>query len=263
MALTFSNVGSLNAQTPIEAKKFIIKDATGERANPPADGILDVKFANMDSVTVYVTWTACADSVEYYYRNNPDLYASFINFYNDKGYFLRPNAKGQYDLADANSIAEDLYSEFRPMIDYWIAQRRAKGYQGENLYSVALLIFREGKPIEKHEIAPILNYGGDDLVCPIYFIGANKTENVDFSKKTRVGTVTKLTVVKGDLLPISENFHISGPENYRMVVDRYIETCTFDEVYYINMNLSIVNAFFGVFNRNLSARNGQNSVMAF
>ncbi len=222
------------AQTPIEEKKFVIYDATTK--TPPNDGEQRLGFNKMDSVTVFVTWKASADSVVSYYRGINDagnryMFESFINFYTEKRYILTPNAKGEYNLAEANSIAEELYRDFKPMIDYWIEEDRRRGRSGSDMYSVALLLYREGKPIEKHDLDPILNYGGDDYLCPIYFHGANITANTDVIKKMRTGKLTKLVIVKGDELPITENLHIAGPEDYRMVVDRYIETCTFEEDY--------------------------------
>lgn len=235
LALLLLTVTILPAFAQLPDRKFRVMDATGEQWSSKEfvdgqiePGVNEFKGASTEGLKVYVMFTAGADSLIKYTRGNENLNKlnDYIRYYEQKTYLLKPDREGTFTLSDANWIAEELYRDFKNLIDYWIAN------SDESLtpYSIALVIYHEEKgQYEKHDIEPIINNLSTDPRACIYYKGEKVMEEQVTSAKMKTGKIRKSTIVKGAFLPIAENINAQGPSNMRLVIDRVVRPCTFQE----------------------------------
>lgn len=216
-------------------KKFRIIDATADELSGKefVDGELTPGMdhftgAALDGLKVYVMFTVGADSLIQFQRDNAKTAKlnAYIQHYEEKQYLLHPDGDGVFSLSEASWIAEDLYNDFKPLIDYWIAN----SVDQLNPYSVALVVYHDSKgSYEKHDIDPIINNNSTDTRASIYYKGTRSLGEQTTSARMKTGRIRRSTIVKGSNLPINENILVKGKSNQRLVIDRVVEPCTFVE----------------------------------
>ncbi len=235
LSLAFSLVSvSVTAQS-LPDKQFRIMDATSEMLSSQeyTDGVItqgidNFKGSDLDGLKVYVMFTIGADSLVQFQRDNSKTSKlnAYIQHYEEKQYLLHPNREGTYNLGEANWIAEELYNDFKPLIDYWISTTD----EPLTPMSVALVIYHDSKgSYEKHDIDPIINNNSTDSRACIYYRGIRELSQQTASAKMKTGKIRKSTIVKGSDLPINENIEVKGKINQRLIIDRIVEPCTFRE----------------------------------
>lgn len=181
-------------------------------------------------VVVYVTFKRWADLLVNRIMNNTnrDAVMAFFNFYdNNDAYCLHPNFSNIYNTAAARAIGERLQSRFVKEIEEW--EKKDDLFDIEEL----ALIIRKSPFIE--EIFPLewieaFEPTNDLIDCPIYYTGKLKIQESE-KKFVRKIDFEESSIQVGNELLFNETFNISGPSDKRMVVDRYVEICTFDEDY--------------------------------
>ena len=127
----------------------------------------------------------------------------------------------------ARAIGERLKTRFDTEIAEW--EKKDDMFTTEELAIIIVKSpsFQELFPLEWIENFEPTNDVGD---CPIYYTGKLKiAESVKrFERKV---DFEQSAIQVGNELRFNETFNISGPSTKRMVVDRYVEVCTFDEDY--------------------------------
>ncbi|MBQ0057155.1 MAG: hypothetical protein KBT20_05815 [Bacteroidales bacterium] len=223
------------AQSSLPDKKFRIMDATSDENSSLEllDGEIKLGIdhftgAGLEGLKVYVMFSVGADSLIQYQRDNAKTAKlnAYIQHYEEKQYLLHPDRDGVFSISEANWIAEELYNDFKPLIDYWIENSMDQ----LTPYSVALVVYHDSKgSYEKHNIEPILNNNSTDTRACIYYKGARELAEQATSAKMKTGKIRRSTIVKGSNLPINENIEVKGKTNQRLVIDRVVEPCTFVE----------------------------------
>jgi len=233
LALSLASVSAIAQELP--DKQFRIMDATSEMLSSQeyvdgqiTQGVDHFTGAGLEGLKVYVMFTVGADSLIQFQRDNSKTAKlnAYIQHYEEKQYLLHPNREGIFNISEANWIAEELYRDFKPLIDYWIAT------SDEPLtpFSVALIVYHDSKgSYEKHDIDPIINNNSTDARAAIYYRGIRELSQQTASAKMKTGKIRKSTIVKGSDLPINENILVQGHSNQRLVIDRIVEPCTFKE----------------------------------
>lgn len=226
---------SVSAQT-LPDKQFRIMDATSEVLSSQeyvdgqiSAGIEHFKGASLAGLKVYVMFTIGADSLIQFQRDNSKTAKlnAYIQHYEEKQYLLHPDGEGVFNLSEASWIAEELYRDYKPLIDYWISTTTDLPLTP---YSVALVVYHDNKgSYEKHDIDPIINNNSTDSRACIYYRGVRELSQQTASAKMKTGKIRKSTIVKGSDLPINENIEVVGKTNQRLVIDRVVEPCTFQE----------------------------------
>lgn len=181
-------------------------------------------------VVVYVTFKRWGDLLMSSLMNNQNKSAvqSFFLFYDSNdGYCLQPNITRTYNTQGARAIGERLKTRFAAEVVDW--KKKDELFDPEEL---ALIIVKspyleELFPLEWIENFEPTNEVGD---CPLYYTGKLKIAESE-KKFERKVDFEESAVQVGNELRFNEIFNISGPSTKRMVVDRYVEICTFDEDY--------------------------------
>lgn len=181
-------------------------------------------------VTVYVIFKRWGELLLNRIMNNTDRESvqAFYNFYgNNDGYRLYPNFSNIYNTAAARAIGERLQSRFAKEIEEW--EKKDDLFDVEEL---ALIVKKEPMleelfPLEWIEAFEPTN---DLANCPIYYTGKFKIQESE-KKFVRKIDFEESSLQVGNELLFNETFNIHGPSDKRMVVDRYVEICTFDEDY--------------------------------
>lgn len=235
LALAMSLVSVSAAAQELPDKQFRIMDATSESLSSQeytdgqiTPGIDHFTGAGTDGLKVYVMFTIGADSLIQFQRDNSKTSKlnAYIQHYEEKQYLLHPNREGVFSLSEANWIAEELYRDFKPLIDYWISTTD----EPLTPYSIALVVYHDSKgSYEKHDIEPIINNNSTDSRACIYYRGIRELSQQTASAKMKTGKIRKSTIVKGSDLPINESIEVKGKINQRLVIDRVVEPCTFRE----------------------------------
>ena len=235
LTLAVSLVSESATAQELPDKQFRIMDATSEvlSSQEYVDGQIQAGIdhftgSGLDGLKVYVMFSVGADSLIQFQRDNSKTAKlnAYIQHYEEKQYLLHPNREGVFSLAEANWIAEELYRDYKPLIDYWIS---TTDYP-LTPYSVALVIYHDSKgSYEKHDIEPIINNNSTDSRACIYYRGVRELSQQTASAKMKTGKIRKSTIVKGSDLPINENIVVVGKTNQRLVIDRVVEPCTFQE----------------------------------
>ena len=235
LTLALSLVSVSAAAQELPDKQFRIMDATSEALSSQeytdgqiTPGIDHFTGAGTDGLKVYVMFTIGADSLIQFQRDNSKTAKlnAYIKHYEEKQYLLHPNREGVFSLSEANWIAEELYRDFKPLIDYWISTTD----EPLTPYSIALVVYHDSKgSYEKHDIEPIVNNNSTDSRACIYYRGIRELSQQTASAKMKTGKIRKSTIVKGSDLPINENIEVKGKINQRLVIDRVVEPCTFRE----------------------------------
>lgn len=181
-------------------------------------------------VVVYVTFKRWGDLIMNSLINNQNKEAvqSFFQFYdNTDGYCLHPNITNVYNTQAARAIGERLKTHFASEISDW--EKKDQLFNTEELAIIVVKspFIQELFPLEWIENFEPTNEVGD---CPIYYTGKLKIAESE-KKFERKVDFEESAIQVGNELRFTETFNISGPSTKRMVVDRYVEICTFDEDY--------------------------------
>lgn len=183
-----------------------------------------------NDLDVFVTNEVCADSIVMWSKSNAprcrELISAFVNEYRQRGWLLHRHLNS-YELSDVNTIAEDIYKQYPEAVDYWNSMTS----DDRGIYSVALVLHpQDGGAFEIVVLTEsITKYDGDEANCPIYYKNRTELSNVETTKKRahfrrEHGTASS----DGTWLTFNENFHIQGPEDQRLVIDRVVNTCNFE-----------------------------------
>lgn len=222
-----------------DALPMVILNADGKnltdemgRGWDPEDGVWKPSAHDLSQRTdleVFVTNEVCADSIvawsHVHNSRNTRLLEGFVNEYRQRGWMLQRNGE-TYNLADVNSIAEDIYLRYGYLVDYWC--RETSDPRG--IYSVALVLH----PLETSRFEMIVlneqitKYNGDDSYCPLYYKNRTVLDNV--YKVQRVTTFRKKrqqAQSSGAWLTFDEHFNFRGPTDRRLVVERIVDACIF------------------------------------
>lgn len=208
-----------------------LTDETG-RLWDPEDGVWKPSskgLSERQDLEVFVTNEVCADSIVAWSKMNEErssrLVRSFVNEYRQRGWVLQKK-NGTYNLADANSIAEEIYLRYGYLVDYWC---RENG-DTRGVYSVALLLHpQESSRFEMIVLnEKITKYDGEEPNCPLYY--KNRTVLDAVEKVHKVQTFKKKrqqAQSNGSWLTFNEHFHIEGSEDQRLIVERFVDACVF------------------------------------
>lgn len=190
-------------------------------------------------VDVFVTHEVCADSIMRWRKENTprsrELVSAFVNEYRQRGWMLKANSKGEYNLSDVNRVATEIYGQYGPLIDWWNEQT----FDPRGQYAVAILLVpKVGGQMDMVTLNErITKYDGEDERCPIYYRNLAQLDNVEKVERMSVFHRRHRNAQSdGQWLTFEENFHIQGPSDNRLVVDRLVETCIFEEDYAIVKN---------------------------
>lgn len=225
---------------------FVVLDAsdrtlTAPNGMPwdPEDGMWVASAESLpiaSSLDVFVTHEVCADSIMRWRRENTprsrELVNSFFTEYRQRGWVLKPQSNGVYNLTDVNLVAEEIYVQYGEIVDWW--NDLTSDPRGQ--YAVAILLVpREGGQMEMITLNErITKYSGEDERCPIYYKNLTKLDNVEKVERQNVfHRKHKSAQSDGLWLTFAENFHVEGPADHRLVVDRLVEACAFEEDYHI------------------------------
>lgn len=222
------------------AKTFRIYDATAEtdktgRAIALVDTdngvdkgyVLDDLTGYDGQVRIYVTYKPWADRIMRDYRTgeNKGKVQSFFLFYDNRAALcLRPSQGHTYSTAGAYEIAERLKGQFYgDMLEYL-------GGDPADIYELSLIVVKDPMRQEQFDVEWIENYEPNNLTpdCPLYYTGKLKIGNV-FMGFVRRSDLEQSTIQLGNELLFSERFDIKGPSDKRVVVDRRVEVCDFNE----------------------------------
>lgn len=181
-------------------------------------------------VVVYVTFLRWGEKLMASITNNQNTGAvqAFFNFYdNTDGYCLLPNISNTYNSQGARAIGERLKTRFATEIAEW--EKKDDLFTTDELAIIVAKSpnFQELFPLEWIEDFEPTNDVGD---CPIYYTGKLKIAESE-KKFERKIDFEESAIQVGNELRFNETFNISGPSTKRMVVDRYVEICTFDDDY--------------------------------
>lgn len=239
LLLLACSVGEVRAQ--FEPIQFTILDAeditlTDELGHPwdPEDGIWmpsSLTLPERRGLDVFVTNEVCADSVVAWSKSNDaaarQLVSAFVSEYHQRGWLLHRH-ESSYNLADVNSIAEEIYAQYPEAIDYW----NALSNDPRGRYSMALVLHpSEGGPFESIVLSEkVTKYDGDESFCPVYYKNRTVLSNVEtIKRRTHFRRDRGKSLSQGSSLTFDENFHIQGSKDQRLVIDRVISTCDFAE----------------------------------
>lgn len=192
----------------------------------------------LTDVDVYVVAKQFADTVISWQignRRGADgemMVEKFYRYYRSR-YRLNRAPDGTYDLRDALEYGKYLQQDFPDFFDYWNIGPE----------DIDLIIVNNNKPIgsnvgtgvaEKHLVRHIQEYyeSANDgvLMCYLYYQGAAVARNVDKIITERM-IFNESAIQVGNQLRFTENFEIAGRSSERLIIDRYIETCRFEDDY--------------------------------
>lgn len=192
----------------------------------------------LNDVDVYVVAKQFADTVIAWQIGNRRgndgemMVEKFYRYYRSR-YRLNPAPDGTYDLRDALECGKYLQKDFQDFFDYW----------NIGAEDIDLIIVNNSKPAgstvgtgiaEKHQVRHIQEYyeSSNDgaLMCYLYYQGAAVARNVDKVITERM-VFNESSIQVGNQLRFTENFEIAGRSSERLIIDRYIETCRFEEDY--------------------------------
>ena len=233
-------MGSTRAYAQYDALPFVILNAEDRQLLDdrghlwdPEDGIWmpsTLSLPERTGLEVFVTHEVCADSIVAWSKSNAsqhrELVSAFVNEYRQRGWMLHRHS-GVYNLKDINPIADDIYSQYSTVIDYWNDLTR----DPRDRYAVALVLHpEEGGPFESIILSEkITKYDGDEGNCPIYYKNRTVLSNVEtVRQRVRFRREHGSASSDGSWITFKENFHIQGPTDQRLVIDRLISTCGFE-----------------------------------
>ncbi len=183
-----------------------------------------------NDLDVFVTNEVCADSIVMWSKSNAqrhrDLVSAFVNEYRQRGWLLHRHANA-YELSDVNEIAREIYKQYPEAVDYWNDMMS----DDRGAYSVALLLHpQDGGAFEIVVLTEsITKYDGDEANCPIYYKNRTELTNVETTRqRTHFRRQHGIASSDGTWLTFNENFHIQGPKDQRLVIDRVVNTCNFE-----------------------------------
>lgn len=215
----------------------------GKRLPVGAESPENAALTVLRDVDVYVVSRSFADTLLTWQRTNrmdplaqkddSIMLSQFYDYYDEYGYKLSRHADGSYDLRQAFAKARQLYMKFRDVWNFWgdgptdfelIVHHRGEAPSGSNVQNAA----------ERHRIRDIMRYYVDGstpgVVCPIFYDG--KVTGVETSYEVSVKPqYIKRVVTLGNEIAFDEHVELAGKTDERILVERYVETCTFDEDY--------------------------------
>lgn len=181
-------------------------------------------------IKVYVTFKRWGQLIinDLMNNQNTDKVKAFFNFYdNNDGFILYPSITKIYNTQAAYAVGERLKSRFSADIKEFEKKDDLFNKDELALIIVKSPLFEELFPLEWIEDFEPTNEVGD---CPLYYTGKIKIAESE-KKFVRKVDFEESAIQIGNELRFNEDFNISGPSTKRLVVDRYVEICTFDEDY--------------------------------
>ena len=218
-----------NATEMFDKNGKFLQIVDSDNGRPMAD--MGINLDQLDGdVIVYVTFKRWGELLMNSITNNENRneVIAFFNFYDSNdGYFLLPNVTRTYNTKAARAIGERLKQHFPNEVAEW--EKKDEKFDTDEL---AIIVVRnpylqEMFPLEWIEEFEPTN---DVIDCPIYYTGKLKIAESE-KKFERKVDFEESAVQVGNELRFNEIFNISGPSEKRMVIDRYVEICTFDEDY--------------------------------
>lgn len=181
-------------------------------------------------VVVYVTFKRWGELMINSLTNNQNKneVQSFFNFYDtNDGYTLLPNFSKIYNTQAVRAIGERLKSRFPDAINEW--KHKDELFNTDEL---ALIIVKQPYFEELFLLEWIEEFEPNNEIsdCPLYYTGKLKIAESE-KKLVRKVDFEESSIQVGNEIRFNEIFNISGPSTKRMVVDRFVEICTFDEDY--------------------------------
>lgn len=174
-------------QYPLPSLKFKIYDATNLHLDlidgMNTDVVPEMRpSALSDDVSVYVTMSYYADSVMWYQQTNQiERLNAFLKTSEEHGYKLYCDSCGVFDIGEASWIVEDLYKHKKDEIDRWIQETE----EPLEIYSIALIIRRDGLAFEKHDLRLPLYMGADfESISSVYLTGQLVLQDVNIETAT-------------------------------------------------------------------------------
>ena len=216
----------------LNAEDRTLTDELGHTWDPEPGVWMSSSFtlSERNDLEVFVTHEVCADSIVAWSKSNDprhrELISAFVNEYHQRGWLLHRHANS-YELSDVNSIAEEIYVQYPEAIDYW--NERTNDPRGK--YAMALVLHPvDGGAYESVILSEsITKYDGDEANCPLYYKNRTELSNVETTKtRARFRRQHGTSSSDGTWLTFNENFHIQGPEDQRLVIDRVVTTCNFE-----------------------------------
>jgi len=215
----------------------------GKRLPVGAESPEDADLQVLSNVDVYVVSRSFSDTLLVWQRtnrmdplaqdNDSVMMSQFYDFYNEYGYKLTRLADGSYDLMQAYAKARQIYMKFHDIWDYW----------GDGPGDFELIIHHHGEPpvgssvqngAERHRIRDIVRYYSDGMdvmhMCPLFYDGKVTGVETQYEVAAKPKYV-KRVVSLGHTLEFEEDVAVAGRSDERITVERYIETCAFDEDY--------------------------------
>ncbi len=243
---------SVTAQE-VKSMKFKVLDGTagsGVQYDQEYDGYYQGKILSpgmsapqkglpaLDDIDVYVVAKQFADTVISWQISNQRgedgemMVEKFYRYYRSR-YRLNRASDGTYDLRDVLEYGKYLQQDFQDFFNYW----------NIGAEEIDLIIVNNSQPVgstvgtgvaEKHLIRYIQEYyesaNEDVLMCNLYYQGAAVARNVD-KIITETMSFNESAIQIGNQLRFTENFEIAGRSSERLIIDRYIETCRFEDDY--------------------------------
>lgn len=218
-----------DATNTVDNNGKILQIVDTDNGRPMSDMGISLNQLSGD-VVVYVTFKRWGDLLMNDLVNNQERekVESFFKFYDGTdGFCLQPNISGIYNSMGARAIGERLKTRFPSDVAEW--EKKDPQFSTDEL---ALIIVKSPYFEELYPLEWVENFEptNDIAECPLYYTGKLKIASTE-KKFERKVDFEESAVQVGNELRFNEDFNISGPSNKRMVVDRYVEICTFDEDY--------------------------------
>lgn len=215
----------------------------GKRLPVGAESPEGVSLTVLGNIDVYVVSRAFADTLITWQRTNridplaqkddSVMLSQFYDYYDEYGYKLSRNEDGTYDLRQAYSKAAQLYNKFRDVWNFW----------GDGPTDFELIIHHKGNvPVgssiqngaERHRIRDIIRYyteGTDEKkLCPLFYDGKVTGVETLYEVSMKPQFVDRVVTI-GNTIQFDERVKVAGASEQRIVVNRYIESCKFEEDY--------------------------------
>lgn len=190
---------------------------------------IGIKLNNLSGdKKVYVTYLRWGQLLlnELLYNRNENKTKSFFQYYDftHPELCLEPYKGDTYRLADVYSIGEKL--------NKYLSTEIAEFENNDDAFSkeeLAVIVVRYPKLPELFPVEWIENFdpNNDTKDCPLYYTGKLKLSDVNKTLERHIDFEGS-TIQIGNELQFTELFDIHGSSHERAVIERYIETCTFE-----------------------------------
>lgn len=193
---------------------------------------IGIKLNSLDGEKkVYVTFLRWGQLLlnELLYNRNESKTKAFFYYYDfsHPELCLEPSKGDTYRLSDVYSIGEKLAKQLSNEISDF--ENKDDLFSREEL---ALVVVRNPKLPELFPVEWIENFdpNNDTKDCPLYYTGKLKISDVNKTLERHIDFEGS-TIQIGNELQFTELFNIYGSSHERAIIERYIETCTFENDY--------------------------------